>query len=311
MTTLVPRQPFGRTSRSRRGLAIVEVASLVALAGVLASVGIVANPLAKSRESARMLKDATQVRVISQGMIVWSSNNKDQYPLPSLIDTRNTTVADIGEAKDTTGNIFSILVFNASITDEILVSPLENNPKIKIHGNYAFVNPAAAANPAMALWDPSLSGDMNSAAGGHISYAHLQPSSGRLARWASTFNAEEAVLASRGPQITGVTVTAPDTATPTFANDKSRTFGVFRYAAKPGFWSGNVAFNDNHIEFIANHFAPKTATVTSAQYEDAKGKKLPDMAFYDEPDDAAGINNAFGIFIKAGPKRENFVGAWD
>ena len=47
-------------------------------------------------EGGRLVKDSTQIRGIHQGMVLWAQNNKDQYPLPSVIDAHNDTVADQG-----------------------------------------------------------------------------------------------------------------------------------------------------------------------------------------------------------------------
>lgn len=298
-------------ARRPQAFAMLDALALVVIAGALGSIAMVANPATKARESSKQLKDATQIRGIGQGVIVWATNNKDQYPIPGNFDKENATVADKGNAKNTTAAIYSILVWNASLTPELLVSPLENNPKIKPHAAYTFLNPNGAVKPNIAQWDPSLSGDMNSAVGGHISYAHLQPAGDRLKRWSDTYDASHAQFAYRGPQITASTVHDEFTATPTFANDKSLTFNVYTHAGKPGSWSGNVAFADNHVEFIANHFTPKAKTETGAQYTTAKGEKRPDLAFFDESDDPASTNNFLGIFIKAGDKPADYLGAWD
>lgn len=299
------------TRRRPHAFAMLDALALVVIAGALGSIAMVASPVSKSRESAKQLKDATQIRGIGQSMITWAGSNKEQYPIPEKLDRANHTVADKGNAKNTTSAIFSVLIWNASITPELIVSPMENNPKIKPHAGYKNVNPKAAVNPQNAQWDPSLSGDMNSATGGHISYAHLQPSGDRIKRWADTYDASHAQLAYRGPQITASAVHDEFTATPTFANDKSLTFNVYTYAGKPGSWSGNVAFADNHIEFIDNHFTPGKKTETGAQYKNAKGEKRPDLAFFDESDDPASTNNILGIFIKAGDKPADYLGAWD
>jgi len=297
--------------RRPHAFAMLDALALVVIAGALGSIAMVANPVTKARESSKQLKDATQIRGIGQALVIWAGVNKGQYPSPARLDRYNFTVADNGNAKNTTAAIYSILVWNASVTTELLVSPLENNPKIKPHTSYDNRKPKTAVNSLNAQWDPSLSGDMNSAVGGHISYAHLQPAGDRLSRWSNTFDASHAQLAYRGPQITASTVHDEFTATPTFANDKSLTFNVYAHAGKPGSWSGNVAFADNHVEFIANHFTPKGKTETGAQYTTAKGEKRPDLAFFDESDDPASTNNFLGIFIKAGDKPADYLGAWD
>src|SRR5690606_32187581 len=137
------------------------------------------SPLTNAREAARQVKDAAQIRNFIQAMVVFALNNKDVYPLPSLLALNNDTVADAGAAKDTTANTFSILVYQGAISTELLVSPAESNPTIKRFNDYEFVDPKAAVNPAKALWDPALSADFSEGKTGHISYAHLQPTGGR------------------------------------------------------------------------------------------------------------------------------------
>jgi len=287
--------------------------------------GAGANPLAAARMAARDAKEAVQLRSISQSLMIWATNNKDLYPLPSQIDLKNNTVKELGEAKDTTANIYSMLVWNGNISTEILISPHETNPGVKDHDTFTYASPPAAVDKNLALWDPSLRADLSGTTVGHLSFAHLQPSGGRKARWASTFNADEALLSTRGPEITSVNVIDSETAEPQYAKADSRTF-FFRQgraggaaggggggggaAAKPS-WSGTVAFNDSHTELITDHYAPGKKTLTGAWYMNKDKAKRPDMAFYDEPDDAAAVNNYLGIFGKAGAKPGDFVGLWD
>lgn len=296
---------------ARRGFTLVELMACVALAGAVGSMLVVADPISAARESSRQLKDATQIRGIMQSMVIWGQNNKDEYPLPSKLDRANVTVAETGRAKDVTANIFSILIWNGSISPEIAVSPQENNKQIKVNDKYTYAQPAKAVKPVEALWDPTFAADFTGGKVGNVSYAHLQPADGRLKRWSSTFDANQAILCSRGPEISSVEVKKEDTALPTFADEKSHTLRVYKTSGTKGMWSGNVAFNDGHVEFIKDHYAPKHETVTGVTYIGAEGKKRPDMAFFDEADDALGENNFLGIFVKAGETRKDFRAIWD
>ena len=69
---------------------------------------------------------------------------------------------------------------------------------------YQYERPSAAANPAMALWDPVLSQISSGRSLATFPTAHLQPDSARLSRWRNTFNQDHPVLSNRGPHITGV-----------------------------------------------------------------------------------------------------------
>jgi hypothetical protein len=305
------------TTRSR-GFAIADALALVAVSGVLAALGLATSgqpgSLTGARQSARQLKDSTHIRQLMQSMITWSINNKDQYPLPSVLDRRDKTVKAAAVSKNHTANIMSIMIWNGSISPELTISPLENNKNIEADADYALASPKAAAVPADALWDPAFSADFTAkAAKGNVSYAHLQYAGGRKSRWANTFNSDEAVISNRGPEITAVTVHDEFTATPSYADANSNTFKFYTPA---GAWSGNVGFNDAHVEFVKDHFRPGAKVTTGAFYlvkdkDTGKNKKLPDMSFFDEPDDAASTNNFLGIFTTAGEKPAEYKAIWD
>jgi hypothetical protein len=88
------------------------------------------------------------------------------------------------------------------------------------------------------------------------------------------------------------------------ANPRSITLGMMGDAT---WWSGNVAFNDNHVEFLSKHLAhgkpygPKVA----------RGAPRPDVLFYDEPGDAEHANAYLGIWRKAGETVGEWAGNWD
>lgn len=305
------------TARHAGGFALVDVLACVALAGVLgAAVGVGALRQGRSsdpvgaREQAAMMRDATSQRAMIQGMIIWAGSNKDSYPLPSDVDVAGTTVMQLGLAKNTTANIFSLMVFNNLLTPEQLISAVENNPNVREYKGYELVLPKKAVNPSKALWDPGMSADFT-AGPANISFAHLELSTSRRQRWKDTFNADNAVVCTRGPRIVSVQVADESTATPTFADEKSNTFLMFKQKSRAGKWSGSATFADGRVEFIENHFAPKNKTVTGKTYDDKAGKKRPDMAFFDEPDDPISTNNFFGIFTAAGDKPSEFKSIWD
>lgn len=305
MITRTPHRPL-----ARRGFTLIELGAVIATLGVGAAALSVASPVDKARATARQIKDATQIRNLTTSFIVWAQGNRDIYPLPSKLDTRNVTVKEIGRAKDTTANIWSLLVWNGQVTPELLVSPLENNVNIKVDNNYQNNLPTAAVKPADALWNPGFSVDFTGGKTGHASYAHLQPAGDRLKRWGNTFKDDEAIISTRGPEVTGVQYLDGDLAQPAFANADSNTFKMFP-ANSPGAWAGNVAFNDNHVEFISDHFKPGRPLKTALRFTDADGKALPDVTFYDEPTDPSAVNTYMGIFTAAGEKPAEFKAIWD
>lgn len=281
------------------GFSLLEL--LVVVAVIAFAIGLFLPAMGRTcGGGSRQLRDSTQVRGIHQALVTWAQSHKDRYPIPSLLDVNNATVADLGTAKDHTANILSPLVFNGSMSPEILINPAEASGKIHLKEDYEYDSPKAAVDPENALWDPSLSADFTSAAGGNISYAHLLPIAKSTERWANTFSASEVVIGNRGQEIRSVTQHADGTVTPTFALSDSITLLIHGSRTK---WEGNIAFNDNHIEFMTQ---PKVGT-----YIDGSGKPREDLLFYDEPDDAAGTNAFLGIFIKAGPTRASFKSIWD
>jgi hypothetical protein len=281
------------------GVAIIAIMIIFVLATMLFSPGFFRGPHSVTTQ----YRDTTQIREIHRAMIVWAQNNRDEYPLPSKVDVANTTVAEEGRAKDTTANIMSMMLFNGSITPDILVSPAEVNRSIRVYRNYEYDRPRRAVRPADALWDPGLRADFTGEGGGHISYAHLLPTEERLARWGQTYVWTEPVVGNRGPEITGVTRRADGTLTPRFANARSNTFRIHGSTTS---WAGNIAFNDNNVLFLTRVYIEH-----GTKYTNTAGEEITDLLFYDEPDDPSGLNHFLGIFIKAGEKRSEFRGIWD
>jgi hypothetical protein len=291
----------GMASLSSRssGFTLLHLLFVLAALALLVCMGVIWVNAAADRH-ARVLKDSTQIRGIHQGMIMWSQNNADEYPLPSRVDLRNATVPEQGRAKDTTSNIMSLMAFNKCISPELLISPLEVNEGIRLKSDYEYDTPSQALRPTEALWDPGLSADFTSPEGGHVSYAHMLPVEPRLARWSNTFVATEAIVGNRGPEILSALRQADGSVVPTFANPRSYTF---RMHGPRDRWNGNIAFNDNHVEF--------RMSLTAGTYTNAAGQETADLIHYDEPDDPSGLNHFLGIFIRAGERREDWRGIWD
>jgi prepilin-type processing-associated H-X9-DG protein len=319
----------------RGGFTVVELMALAAAGavGLASMVAMTAEPppgrrvsteeeasplasLSQARAQARALKDATQIRGIDQSFIIWAQNNKSVYPLPSKIDTENKTVAVEGRAKDTTANIFSMLIFNGSISTELCVSPAEVNKKIKVYETYEFTNPKAAVNGPEALWDPAFRCDFLRQPGGNVSYAHLQTSDSRLPMWSDTFSSTEAVVGNRGPAIAEAGVDEAGQPTTRLRKEKSKTF---RIHGSQGSWEGNVAYNDGHVN-LETRYTPDGVMYTASTGDAAKAavktdgptqKSKPDNLFFDEKDAVDGKNLYLGIWRRAGAKPEEFGGIWD
>ncbi|MCW5755481.1 MAG: hypothetical protein KIT24_12310 [Phycisphaeraceae bacterium] len=301
----------------KSGFTLIDTAATVAAAGIcIAVAGVTAGMSANPRETARMIKDASQLRQMSMAFLVWATDNRDMYPMPSRIDVADDTVAEKETAKNTTAAIYSLLIFNGLLTAQEVVSPLENNPNIKPMTTFQANAPKAAVNPEKALWDPAFSIDFRGDKIGHASYAHQQPSQERSKRWRASYDSLNVVLSSRGPEVRQVDANADGNYDVVLADPNSRTLDVFTGRRK-GAWSGHFGFGDGRVTFSERLIAPAEreggfivrSAVTDEFSSVRAGKRILDFPLFDEADPAD--NNYVGMFIKAGDKRADFSAIWD
>lgn len=298
----------------RRGFTVVELIVVVIVVVIVAAGALVffglQPALTQARGTARQMKDATQVRGIQQAMVIWANNNRDQYPLPSLIDTQNATVAlaegEDPKVKDTTANILSLMIWHGNISPELCVSPAEVNPRIGVYQNYQYNQPGGTPIPALAMWDPAFSADFVNGTG-NVSYVHVAPVGPRMSVWSSTFDSTQAVFSNRGPELGGVAYAADGTPTTTMVNPASNTL---RIHGVPGTWEGNVAYNDNHVAFESQTWGIDLRGIPIT-YTTQGDTQQTDVFFCDEPDDANGTNAFLSVWTKGGASQEEYVGIWD
>lgn len=290
-----------------RGLTIIEVLIGVGvLLAILVTLAVLyINDL---RIQTRSWADATRVRAIGQGFILWADAADGIYPLPSKLDLANATVAEEGRAKDTTANILSVLVSDGYITAEVLVSRVENSDLISTYEGYEHEYVLAAVDPERAIWDPGMSADFTSEAGGNISYAHLIPDTARLDMWTNNYRADQALLANRGPEIS--TVSYADGYVETeFVNPKSRTLQFHKGARNK--WSGNIGYNDNHVDLVTDLYGQGKRVGNESQEPQLMRDSVSyhDVIFHDEEDFPS--NHYLGIFTRAGETKEDYKAIWD
>lgn len=303
----------------KRGFTLIELLVVIAIIALL--VGILLPALAKARASARQIKDGTQVRNIVQAMTIFAQSNRDSYPVPSALDTNNVTLeVAVGNGKDAIGQALSVLIFNASISPELCVSPSETNGNIQVDTGYQNNRPQAVqgsdANRAAALWDPAFrgtpidttrtrAGGTTSTDPGHNSYASLVWLLGnRSSKWSNTFNATEAVFGNRGAEWDAGTQGASST-TNTTSDDQvagtanaitnwvlsngnrgtqSNTLGIHGGRTT---WEGNIAYNDNHVNFESRP-DPSEITYTRGSVTSGSAQRVfPDNFFIDETDEGS------------------------
>lgn len=225
-----------------RGASRCEVLSVVACAAIFAViVSVVFGQSAtdgRSNKNAvhpKSVKDATQVRGIHQAWLVFSNEFQGIFPTPGLID--RLPVEGRGEvpgrgsediSQNTTANLYSMLIMNNYFTPEIVVSPVERNPKVQVKKddyNYEAYNV-----PNDVYWDSQFRADLVESS--NASYAHMPLTSARKAKeWKNTANSKWPIVSNRGPKDGKL-------------NPSSFTCGPH------GHWAGNVVYNDNHVEFF-------------------------------------------------------------
>ena len=297
--------------RCPAGFTLIELLVVIV---VIAAIVVVFLPRPSKYNSARLLKDSAQIRGIQQSLFLWAEANQGKYPMPSVLDAANHTIAtDSPESKDTMANVLSILVYNGYFPPELLLSPAETNRNIKIIETYQYEspyaatgadspNPAAGVDKSKALWDPALSVDFTNGKTGHTSYAMMIPVGLRAKQWASTSRATDAVIGNRGPKIKTLTKGGAPNSTATLENPASNTM-LIHGGRKT--WEGNIGYNDNHVDFETS-VTPETTLYTAAN-----GSVWKDCLFADEVDDSAGTNNYLGIYTTAGKDINDFSLIWD
>lgn len=246
-------------SRRRAGFTLVELLVVISIIAVL--IGVLLPALGKARQAARQMKDSVNVRSTVTAMIVWAGSNSGRYPLPSALDTADQTVAALGEDKNTTGNILSILVANGASAPEMLISTAESNvEQVQKATIYDFSNPSGAVDPANALWDPKFKGTPDDAGpaslqGARISnnsFAHVVPFGRRRSMWSDTMSTTEAVFGNRGPAYThddsgSLAATGTQWALASSADGLSSNTLLIHGGRTT--WEGNIGYNDGHTTF--------------------------------------------------------------
>lgn len=288
----------------RAGATMADAVVTVVVVGLclLVVAGVMLPAIGRTRcGGSRFIKDGTQVRGIHQGLVLFAQNNRDRFPVPSEYDAANATIdpGDAGaESKDTTANVISVLIYNGFFSTELCVSPAEQNPNIVQFTTYAQSMPEKAAKPEQALWDPAFSADFTEGKTGNFSYAQSYFMGTRRAMWSDTFEATQAAIGNRGPLVKGL-----DSSREPILDNPTSTTLLIHGGRKT--WEGNIAYNDNHVNFETK------MSPDSTPYARKEGGSVPDCLFFDEPDDVSGMDNLLTIITRNGAKDEDIKTIWD
>ena len=296
----------------KNAFTLIELLVVISIIALL--IGILLPALGQARKKANQLKDSANIRSTMQALVIFAGNNKDNYPLPSRVDRNNTTLIDNGSSpqyKNTTGNIFAILISQGTIETGICFSPIELG-NYEEYTNYEFDSPRAAVGGTsgtfnQAIWDPAFRGTPldrevingtigsnvpQNASGGGFSYAHTPPFAFRLPQWSNTFDALEPALANRGPVYTGGGPMGPwtllvDTAGQTIADGMTplgQSSVTIQMQGNRTEWAGNIGFNDAHVDFFNQPDPTQIVWTFTDSTMINEFKTQPDNVFANEDD---------------------------
>lgn len=258
--------------RARHAFTIWELVAVIAV--LLTVIAVFLPAIAMNRRAARELKDGTQIRGIHQAMITWSGQSFGEFPSPGSLD-HSDTIPGIDTSDNprlkTRKNLprwsLSMMVYLGFMTPEVLVSPAEVHPAIRVNTTFQMSNPTAIApskrsraflDPSFAAYPDEPGGDTPIIGGGGTapaagtSYSFVAFAGHRRAAWDVTFDRTQAVIANRGPWYS-------QDATYNWSLNRKDRRGAKRVLASESntllmhgsrtAWEGNVACNDGSVSF--------------------------------------------------------------
>ena len=260
------------TNRNRQGFTLIELLVVISIIALL--IGLLLPALGKARKNANQIKSASQCRSLMQANIGFSADNNEFFPIPSELDRNDLTLAaNVGDNKNRTGNIFSILIFQKLVSPETLIDPSEADAGITEMRDYQYAfnenaNGAIASGDGIvvdangALWDPRLKGSkIDKMAGptpsvmaddplGHNSYAHIVVGgSRRLGQWSMIeARPNRPILGNRGPIYQGTE--EPGSGEWELVDNEFGTGSTtLLIHGSTSSWAGNLAYGDGHVDF--------------------------------------------------------------
>ncbi len=214
----------------RRGLTLAEVliVALLTVLMVLIAVAVILPAFARTG-SAPMLACTTRVNQIHKGLVLYSTDFGDRYPIPNDISPETAAVS--AQTGNSSANFYSYMIWDTYYTPEVVTCPNDANPNVVVKTDYRY---GTADDPnwnAAWKWDPSFSADITEP-GANVSYATLVMLGDRRdEKWRFLNDPNLAVAGDRGPK-DGVW--------------DAKSLTLLQHG-KASDWTGNVAFNDGSV----------------------------------------------------------------
>jgi hypothetical protein len=270
----------------RSGFSWIGIIVAMVCVAIVTSMTLVA--LRRVQVGKRTIRESLDLRGIHQGWLAAAREFNGFIPTPGLIKRLPSNGAKEpgrGEedvVQNTTANLHSALIMQNYYSPQIVVSPNERNPNVRVRGKDEYdLTKYNISSGGDCCWDDAFKADLASES--NVSYASMPLFGVRKDKqWKESLDGEFAILGNRGPKDGEI-------------NPKS-------YTCDPsGNWQGWIVFNDGSIERL------KTTT-SPFPYGNESGARVPDNLFHFD-DGKAGRDAILGFTQSIG--KDDVTLQWD